>query len=1294
MFLPNQVYTFNGVVDPSFVDKTMLNWRGIGAELKHLSTGGYGAGPECVQVVMSANRYVGIKTANLIRIQEENRQKTHTASVYVRIPSEESAASVILSVAWYTEGKTYISSSDLSPAQAIVFADGWQRLVVTDTPPDGAAYVELRILNTNLATAGNSILVDAIQFEVGDIATEFQEFVGYDQKKSVIDLSLNLPSPGPTTTLELRADVQLGNLVFNTIDSDGYMFIVTELTGLLGTPEAEYPELSKGMFRDGDYDTDGRYVARNITLAGSILVTDPKYVSDAHNKLIEATNLVRSGAWLKLRSLSGQVRAMFVRLNGSVQADVVTARGRIGFSLGLKASDPVLYEWNEERRDGYTVATVYAKNKTKNHTGRVELGNKGNYPVGGIYSIKGPVSSGTAIGNYANGEFASVIKRLRGERMRSITKKQFEDGVATLTFSTPHDFSVGDTIIVSLAEQIPVSGIERISGQTAMTVTSSQAQRFSVGDIVYLDQGKESSVREKPYKITSVSSGSFVVETDGTTAFSWTGLVSLAHNLTNQSFNGLRSIASTPSSLSIQFLASSLYTSSLVSVASSDQATMTNVVYRDSDILTINTYENEAYLNGLSTGARGFLNTIADWIKLEAGSNLIQIESEDRLPIYVERRSINSAGLVTLRTHSPHGLVSGDTIELDRLPTQYQISDTVGISAYSQANNVVTFIANNHGYTNTDSVVISSVSLGIDGTYSVTNLSSNTFSVVVDSNAKVVSSLVDGFARKIISVLSYAKSVDTCQLEISDASGFASGDTVFISDVHVEFDGRHILTNVNTSTNIVKYSTKNKVSPGLIETTTTPENAQIAKRYVVLSTTPYSLTYQVPATGSTETNVNSGTIVSSTYSGSRSVSEYNLFYNTVTLTTSTPHNFVPGELLNVQSFDNPSLSVMYGDAIAITNCAINGTKVVLTTASAHGYSAEDDIVVYNINSGISGLDVNGSYNAVATTSGTTITYDLTTGVKLSYKVVSKQILDEEAIITIADTEDIQFSQLDTNGLPTKVVISGLSSPYDGKFELTDVELRNNTVRYALPGQADSGPNTVTSGTLGLVFQPTVEKAYVYRELMISHWEMNNSATNVDKDLAGDYVHLTMRSSSYGLQVGDTIEISGVSPLIDGIRKITRVSGTSVTVQSEYNSLVKHKTAQAARANGSATITFTASGHGLNTGDFVYLVNPLSSLISAGRYQVSSRPDEKTFTITGTLKTKYTNTASIQWFTELVNGRAVKAYPVLDNPAPTDYTLSYRKVAANVANAVANSTGEIYQVSDTKLTVYYRSGWIG
>jgi phage-related protein len=229
-------------------------------------------------------------------------------------------------------------------------------------------------------------------------------------------------APYPYVTgLELKADIMLGDLTLNTIDENGVVWVCTDIKGWWDHPEPEFNELPRGL-GDGSYDVRGRYAARQITLTGVFLTPDASYVQAARDKLAMATDLVYRGDWLITKE--NPDKASWVRLNGKPAIETVNARGRTEFSIGLRAFDPIKYEWfgDPETMDSYDIP---AKNTGAGHSGSITVVNNGNIKVPVAFEITGgaltsTTSSPAKIKNTTRNETIEIVSAQSSSDVLSI----------------------------------------------------------------------------------------------------------------------------------------------------------------------------------------------------------------------------------------------------------------------------------------------------------------------------------------------------------------------------------------------------------------------------------------------------------------------------------------------------------------------------------------------------------------------------------------------------------------------------------------------------------------------------------------------------------------------------------------------------------------------------------------------------------------------------------------------------------------------------------------------------------
>lgn len=287
------------------------------------------------------------------------------------------------------------------------------------------------------------------------------------QKNRITQQALT-PLPEPHLTgMKLQEDIILNDFVFNTVDEYGVLWVITDIKGWWSPPAPDMPDIKRG-WADGSYDVKGRYNARDLTLEGSILCTDPSLAAEARRRLVAQINLVRQGGWLKTNE--NPTKASWVRLSGEPNFETVNARGRIDFSIGLRAVDPIKYSWNELNEDGYDVEEILAKSTTPARSGKSTLTNQGDFDVSAYFIVTGPITGPAIILNETNGESIAIVEPLRSIVTGTIISKSITGGIVTLTTSAAHVLQIGDSVeIFSLGTGI--DGDRFITARTSNTFT-------------------------------------------------------------------------------------------------------------------------------------------------------------------------------------------------------------------------------------------------------------------------------------------------------------------------------------------------------------------------------------------------------------------------------------------------------------------------------------------------------------------------------------------------------------------------------------------------------------------------------------------------------------------------------------------------------------------------------------------------------------------------------------------------------------------------------------------------------
>lgn len=223
-----------------------------------------------------------------------------------------------------------------------------------------------------------------------------------------------VPSTWSLARPTLAGDIRLGDMVFNTIDSDGTVWTVSDIEGWWSLPEADIPTEPRAREEDGSYSEDGRYLARTLTFSGVFLPIAPDALEVSRMKLINSLNAVRRT--ISLRVDQNPPRQMSVRLSGKSAINTVRQSGLTEFAFELIAADPVKYAVDPmERTDGSTedvtitsgsasIGRGYPRNYdtstdnlreygTTGAPNSVQTRNEGNYSTPPVLRIDGPVTN-------------------------------------------------------------------------------------------------------------------------------------------------------------------------------------------------------------------------------------------------------------------------------------------------------------------------------------------------------------------------------------------------------------------------------------------------------------------------------------------------------------------------------------------------------------------------------------------------------------------------------------------------------------------------------------------------------------------------------------------------------------------------------------------------------------------------------------------------------------------------------------------------------------------------------------
>jgi len=279
------------------------------------------------------------------------------------------------------------------------------------------------------------------------------------------------PLPVPHLTgMKLQEDISLNDFIFNRVDNNGVVWVITDIKGWWQHPSPEVPDIKRG-WGDGSYDVKGRYNARDITLEGVILTPDPALLAAARAEFIAATNLVYSGGWLKTNE--NPTKASYVRLSGEPELETVNARGRTEFSIGLRAADPIKYQWNDLDPDGYFSQEILVKSASPARTGKATITNNGNYGVSTYITVVGPLVGPSYIENETNQEFITITGTLRAQTTKTINNRGLVDGLVTVSTTVAHGLVAGDLVVIS-GLGAPYDGNQIVASIIGTVATSTQ----------------------------------------------------------------------------------------------------------------------------------------------------------------------------------------------------------------------------------------------------------------------------------------------------------------------------------------------------------------------------------------------------------------------------------------------------------------------------------------------------------------------------------------------------------------------------------------------------------------------------------------------------------------------------------------------------------------------------------------------------------------------------------------------------------------------------------------------------
>jgi DNA/RNA endonuclease YhcR with UshA esterase domain len=630
----------------------------------------------------------------------------------------------------------------------------------------------------------------------------------FDQKKEsyLVDRGLTPVQQDPITKLKLEGNIVLNDFIFNTIDDEDVVWVITDIDNWWNTTDAEMPDVERG-FGDGSYDVQGRYKSRKLTLKGSFLVPNASRVEAARDRLVAAADLVYKGAWLKTGT--NPIRASWVRVEGSISFNTNNVRGRTEFSIPLRAADPIKYAWNPADPEGYETIELPIKNATVPGSGIAVVTNIGNYPVPVYLEITGPVQSPATIYNRTTDELIIITQRIKGRLAEALINKQLTfdvaslKDVATITTVKEHSYSPGDVVLITNV------GSE-FDGERVITSTPTNT--------TFTFEGEAADIRFVAHK--NLTSGIAKLET--TTDHGFASGQQVIVNGVDAVFDGSYTITGIPDSKSFTFNRTRIPPASIVS----------KILV--SNIATITTAEPHQFIIGDTV-------TISDVdINFNGQFPITAINSPTEFSYAATRTNARevtnramSNDIVTLTTATQHGFILNEFVNVTGVGLSFnggfEIAEIPSATTFrykrlrstqrtvfikSLSSNVATLATQEaHGFLQGERVIVEGVDATFNGTYQITSVPSpNTFTYA-KTGANLIATAVTGGTVKARTrqIVQRDLVANLATIVTKAAHGAFVGERVTVSGLGSPFDGTYDVVSV-PSANTLTY---NKVSPNV-----------------------------------------------------------------------------------------------------------------------------------------------------------------------------------------------------------------------------------------------------------------------------------------------------------------------------------------------------------------------------------------------------------------------------------------------------------------------------------------------
>lgn len=619
----------NLITNASFRSAT-TGWLALStASISRVTTNGF-IGDSALLVSSVTSTSTGVVLTNFVTIDES---KDYSISAYLKIDSTAVAGSVTMNITWANSSNTTVLTST---ATLSVPKDGeWYRIGLTvpaATILGTAVKAKVSFTPTTSSTI-TSFYLDAVLFEQNSYIEEFYE--DFNQVSSTIQSQIvsqndstaltaskqslensivnnalrRMPQPY-ISGLKLQADVILNGLILNTIDENNVVWVCTDIKNWWTLPEAEVPDINRGL-DDGSYNVRGRWKARVVTLEGSILPPGPEYMPAARSKLISAlSDLVYLGGILAVDE--GPVKVSKVHMIGQPNMDVKNARGRIDFSVQLRAGDPVKYSWNYQDVDGYYSATPFSFKITSAASAASYTSGTRRYTVSNTFVVGDYVivsSASPSAWNLATPTQVTAVDSGGAwfEVTASDPATSYTSGaIARLAYSKTTVSNDGNTVVPTIVT---------ITGPMS---ASSYIKNLTNGNSMKLVK----QLRPANYQVTvqSVTRSADVATLSSASPHGlFVGDVVNISISGNASFDGEKTITSVTTNT---FTYASVGSNLAYTTVTSSTATLVSA-----DVAVIDTYNQTVTYRGIADAGRSILDANIDWLKLSPGTNVIQVET-------------------------------------------------------------------------------------------------------------------------------------------------------------------------------------------------------------------------------------------------------------------------------------------------------------------------------------------------------------------------------------------------------------------------------------------------------------------------------------------------------------------------------------------------------------------------------------------------------------------------------------------------------------------------------------------